>query len=283
MSIITRRICVSGLAAFSATAIAFAGPDWIEGDLGTGEAGSLPGGANQPTGAGGLNTISGRLNGPGPAPPSARGIGTSDFEDMYVIFIDDPIAFTARTDNGDFNKLSGADFPSSLWLFDSQGRGVIANQNTPDNGASMPQGALLLPQATDPPAQMIPGPGIYFLAITGDGAQALSGGGIDPIFGFFIPQEISSPDGPGGLNPIDDWSSSPLFGDYTIALTGASFFVTNSCPWNLNGDGFVGAADLALLLGSWGVNPGSPADFNMDGFVGAADLAQLLGAWGPCP
>lgn len=52
-----------------------------------------------------------------------------------------------------------------------------------------------------------------------------------------------------------------------------------------NGDGTVGAEDLAPLLGSWGACPRDepcPADFDDDGVVGAADLAQLLGNWGTC-
>ncbi len=54
------------------------------------------------------------------------------------------------------------------------------------------------------------------------------------------------------------------------------------CPQDLDGDGTVGASDLAMLLGSWGACPGCPADFDDDGFVNAADLAVLLGNWGPC-
>ncbi len=54
------------------------------------------------------------------------------------------------------------------------------------------------------------------------------------------------------------------------------------CPADLDGDGMVGAADLAMLLGAWGPNPGHPADFNGDDTVGAADLALLLGNWGSC-
>ncbi len=54
------------------------------------------------------------------------------------------------------------------------------------------------------------------------------------------------------------------------------------CPADLDGDGNVGPADLAMLLGAWGPNPGHPADFNGDDIVGAADLAILLGTWGPC-
>jgi hypothetical protein len=49
-------------------------------------------------------------------------------------------------------------------------------------------------------------------------------------------------------------------------------------PADLDGDGAVGAADLAILLGQWG-GPGS-GDLDGDGSVGAADLAVLLGAWG---
>ncbi len=55
------------------------------------------------------------------------------------------------------------------------------------------------------------------------------------------------------------------------------------CSPDLDGDGAVTAADLAMLLGSWGPCPGCPADFDGDGSVSAADLAQLLGAWGDCP
>ena len=51
----------------------------------------------------------------------------------------------------------------------------------------------------------------------------------------------------------------------------------------MNGDGAVGAGDLAILLGAWG-SPGGhgPTDLNGDGQVNAADLALMLGAWGAC-
>jgi len=53
------------------------------------------------------------------------------------------------------------------------------------------------------------------------------------------------------------------------------------CPADLNGDGTVGSADLALLLGSWGGSGAS--DLDGSGMVGSADLALLLGSWGDCP
>ena len=48
------------------------------------------------------------------------------------------------------------------------------------------------------------------------------------------------------------------------------------CP-DLNADGFVDAADLAILLAAWGT-PG-PGDLDGDGIVGATDLSALLAAW----
>jgi hypothetical protein len=53
-------------------------------------------------------------------------------------------------------------------------------------------------------------------------------------------------------------------------------------PGDLDGDGIVGAADLAILLGSWGA-AGGAADLDGDGSVGASDLALLLGAWSIAP
>lgn len=46
---------------------------------------------------------------------------------------------------------------------------------------------------------------------------------------------------------------------------------------DLNGDGSVNAADLAILLGAWGGT--GPADLDGNGSVGAEDLAILLAAW----
>ncbi len=56
----------------------------------------------------------------------------------------------------------------------------------------------------------------------------------------------------------------------------------NDCLADFDCDGFVGAPDLALLLGNWGPCPECEADLNGDGEVGPFDLALLLGAWGPC-
>ncbi|TVQ30789.1 MAG: hypothetical protein EA376_11755 [Phycisphaeraceae bacterium] len=81
-----------------------------------------------------------------------------------------------------------------------------------------------------------------------------------------------------GLTPPDDnqieWGS----GLYVA-------FASGVCPGptDLSGDGAVGSADLAILLGNWGPCPSGqpcPADLDCDGAVGSSDLAILLGSWG---
>ena len=52
-----------------------------------------------------------------------------------------------------------------------------------------------------------------------------------------------------------------------------------ACTGDLDGDGSVGAADLAAVLNAWGT---PAADLDGDGDTDAADLAAVLGAWGPC-
>jgi hypothetical protein len=54
---------------------------------------------------------------------------------------------------------------------------------------------------------------------------------------------------------------------------------------DIDGDGFVGIADLNVVLSNWNQNNGStdppyiPGDINHDGFVGIADLNIVLGNW----
>jgi hypothetical protein len=59
-----------------------------------------------------------------------------------------------------------------------------------------------------------------------------------------------------------------------------SFVTAGSCGavGDLNGDGAVNAADLAILLNAWG--GGGPADLNGDGTVNAQDMAVLLNNFG---
>lgn len=90
-----------------------------------------------------------------------------------------------------------------------------------------------------------------------------------------------------GLSGAEGAAIDPLTGDFLFSTFGGGNrvlvirgFVT-PCPADLDGDGAVGASDLAILLGAWGQR--GAADLDGDGNVGASDLAVLLGAWGSCP
>ncbi len=68
-----------------------------------------------------------------------------------------------------------------------------------------------------------------------------------------------------------------------LATVDAIVTVVETCRSDFNGDGSVGAPDLALLLGGWGGTPPPFTDLDDDGATGSADLALLLGSWGACP
>ena len=79
----------------------------------------------------------------------------------------------------------------------------------------------------------------------------------------------------------DDYTSAPVPPMFSTA-GGSS---PTPCPADLNHDGFVAGADLAIMLGAWGPCSSSicPGDINLSGVVDGADLALMLGAWGACP
>lgn len=67
--------------------------------------------------------------------------------------------------------------------------------------------------------------------------------------------------------------------------TQARLIVRPACPGDLNFNGAINTADLAILLGSYGqtVQPGTAGDINADGAVNTSDLTLLLGVFGvPC-
>jgi len=75
------------------------------------------------------------------------------------------------------------------------------------------------------------------------------------------------------------------YGDYGNPLAVDSGSCNQDCPFDVNGDGQVGAADLANLLACWGPIAGGVCeclDIDNNGSIGALDLANLLASWGPC-
>lgn len=91
---------------------------------------------------------------------------------------------------------------------------------------------------------------------------------------------------------IHSGTLAPLAGNLDAPARGADVVVMDdvlygepislNCPADLNGDGEVSGADLAIFLGAWGENVAHPADFDGDGLVYGSDLAVILGAWGDC-
>ena len=92
-----------------------------------------------------------------------------------------------------------------------------------------------------------------------------------------------------GVYTIRAWATSLIDNYIPPSRSGEASFdfvfeVEKTCAADLDGDGSVGPADLAILLGTWGPVPTpDPPDFDGDGDVDAFDLAILLGNWGPCP
>lgn len=84
-------------------------------------------------------------------------------------------------------------------------------------------------------------------------------------------------------DPIADISNgfpftgTPPIGTFTFNL------ITTPCPGDIDGDGLVGLADLAILLAGYNTTGGATyamGDLNGDGNVDLADLAELLAAYG---
>jgi 1,4-alpha-glucan branching enzyme len=80
------------------------------------------------------------------------------------------------------------------------------------------------------------------------------------------------------------WDGLPASGILDIgAYTCVIFSQGNPPPptnaSDVNGDGRVDAADLAMLLGAWGT-ANAAADIDNNGTVNGADLSALLGQWG---
>ncbi len=176
----------------------------------TGDAGDTPATAQlvtgQPPGTS-LDRITGTVS-------IVNGISEGD---MFQIFISNATAFSANTTA----FVAGANnFDTQLFLFDSTGRGVFANDDSPNGGAQS-----TLPAGTS----FLLAPGNYYLLITGSGRYPVSPSGlIFPNFtdGTTDQSTVVGPTGPGGALPISSFTgNSSEGGNYSITLTGAQFVV----------------------------------------------------------
>jgi hypothetical protein len=139
----------------------------------------------------------------------------SGIANVYEIYLTGGQTFSATTVN------NTTFFDSELFLFDSNGLGVYANDDDPNSPpqSTLPAGVAFTPSAS----------GIYYLAIAGSAYLPVSSGGlIFPSSGGFLatsgPDQLAGPTGPGGASPLTGWNStSSETGDYEIDLTGAQF------------------------------------------------------------
>lgn len=130
---------------------------------------------------------------------------------------------------------------------------------------------------------------IFITALSGPGCDLLNDG-----------TRIEAYDADGTLLGSDDADSSVQFDELFVRAPGIRsvhiispvanneawddliFGAGGGCAPDLDFDGDVDPADLAILLNAWGSGPVGPPDLDHDGTVGPGDLAVLLGAWGPC-
>ena len=124
--------------------------------------------------------------------------------DLFRIFIEGGGSFSATT-------VGGAAFDTQLFLFDSNGRGVYANDETANPFSSQ----STLP-ANNPltPTQ----PGFYYLGISGFDYDPVSANG--QIFPDTTFNAVVGPTGPGGGAPLINFEGVNDGGSYTIKLTG---------------------------------------------------------------
>lgn len=141
--------------------------------------------------------------GPGALTAIQGTLATDADVDLYCVRILDPATFTVRIPCADFEA-------DDLWLLNDVRVGLSAND-------ACEAGVVRLT------GTYVPAPGVYFLAISGDGADANSFLGT-----IWRPATVGgerAPDGPGASGSHRDWVGTPVVANahYTIALTGCVF------------------------------------------------------------
>ncbi len=154
--------------------------------------------------------------------------------DLFQISLTGGQSFSATT-------VGGADFDTQLFLFDSAGKGIYAN----DNASSTPGfNQSTLPTGGFSPTES----GIYYLGISGFDYDPVSvGGKIFPDFPDVAFNQVVGPTGSGGGSPLSGFDGAILDkgGSYTIAVTGAKAVPE---PSSVLGTLALGACGVGFLL-----------------------------------
>ena len=219
MNTTKRLLTAAALLAFGMATASAQAQTWTK----TGNPGNLPSNAQVTVGTGALETITGVFS--YTTTGAERATVNVSNPDLFAIQIDGTSPFSATT-LGQPSDL----YDTQLFLFDSAGYGVYANDDAFDFG----RGALISPDIS-------PAPGLYYLGIASEGIVARSGTtaatdifnntvddttGATPFTGLRTPRP--------GAGPLSRWFLSSLdveTGYYTVALTGASFAAApNAAP-----------------------------------------------------
>jgi hypothetical protein len=219
------RLLWSFLALTALTATALAQVDWTE----QGDAGDLPETA-QATGTDTstpLSTISGALD--------------ANDVDMFAIYIADPSAFQAETNTTTTN------FDSQLWLFDVNGNGIVHDDDSAGSLRSRITNAN----------NCIPGPGIYYIAISRYNRDPRDCNDIAIWTGTANACAVA------GSSRVASWTGSTSAGTYQIVLQGAFTAPLGAdpadCPpfdgWDETDNGGGDAGDLPETAQSTGSDP----------------------------
>jgi hypothetical protein len=219
------RLLWSFLALTALTATALAQVDWTE----QGDAGDLPETA-QATGTDTntpLSSISGAL--------------AADDVDMFAIYIADPSAFRAETNTTTTN------FDSQLWLFDVNGNGIVHDDDSAGGLRSRITNAN----------NCIPGPGIYYIAISRFNRDPRDCNDIAIWTGTVNACAVA------GSSRVASWTGTTIAGTYQIVLQGAFTSPLGAdpadCPpfdgWDETDNGGGDAGDLPETAQSTGSDP----------------------------
>ncbi|HMN97567.1 MAG TPA: hypothetical protein PKC43_13775 [Phycisphaerales bacterium] len=182
--------------------------------------------------------------------------------------------------------------------------GLPTPAGTDTVGVTIVRNAIFAPTATWRVAIGGPIPGAAHDVLIATGPQSTLAGELDVRLidlgaGVYLPSigdsfvVLEAPSGStSGALPAHPISHAPnnsviwsVAGESDAAGDRVRLTVVNivPCPGDLNADGSVDGADLALLLAAWGPCATCVADLNNDGIVDSADVGILFGAWGGCP
>lgn len=168
---------------------------------------------------------------------------------------------------------------TQLFLFDSNGRGVVMNDDHPVLGG--PYSRLTNAFVTQP--------GTYYLAVGAYNRDPWTG---QPCNNNLIWNNIPfsterAPDGPGRAGILQGWSGVTAASNIDVAISGLSCGCVVTCDFNQ--DGGADTSDVLELADSVAAGtdpyPGSCRDFNQDGGADTSDILDLADAIasGTCP